>query len=153
LIEELKRYGLRVGLLFIDVDNFKQVNDTLGHQTGDALLSMVAQTIVNNLRPFDITGRWGGEEFVCVIRNIDLQGICELGERLRFLIEHSFITVNEQAVRVTVSIGATLIQVHDTMTTVIQRADALMYQSKQQGKNRIIADGCDGHAAPAACPL
>jgi len=143
MIEELKRYGLQMGLYFIDIDNFKQINDTLGHQAGDAILSMVAQTIMNNLRPFDIVGRWGGEEFVCVIRNIDRTGVYELAERLRLLIAKSFIMVNEKAVGATVSIGATWIQPHDTMASAIQRADEFMYRSKQQGKNRTVSDCLD----------
>lgn len=140
MLQELKRYGLKLGLYFIDIDNFKHINDTLGHQAGDAILSMVAKTIMNNLRPFDIVGRWGGEEFICVIRNIEPQGIYELAERLRFLVANSFIMVNEKPVGVTVSIGATWIQPKDTMEAVIQRADEFMYRSKQQGKNRTVSD-------------
>lgn len=139
-VEELKRYGLGVGLFFIDIDDFKKINDAHGHTTGDAVLTMVAKTIMHNLRPFDILGRWGGEEFVGIIRNIDKRGLYEITERLRVLVEKSFIRAGQEIISVTVSIGATCMRHEDTLETVVNRADELMYRSKLSGKNRLTVD-------------
>ncbi|MCX8043796.1 MAG: sensor domain-containing diguanylate cyclase [Desulfobacterota bacterium] len=141
-LEEIKRYRFRFGLLFFDIDDFKEVNDHYGHQVGDEVLSMVASTVVSNIRPFDICGRWGGEEFICILRNIDGCGTVELGNRLRMLVERSFISVEDMPISVTISVGATQLSALDTMATAIHRADMLLYKSKQQGKNRVVADCC-----------
>ncbi|MBN2467078.1 MAG: diguanylate cyclase [Deltaproteobacteria bacterium] len=136
-IDEYQRYGWPVGILFIDVDNFKAINDTDGHDTGDRVLQMVAKTIQGNLRPFDILGRWGGEEFVAVIVNVNQEKLHSLAERVRSLVEHSSLHSGSRAVGVTVSIGATLANADDSMATLVKRADRLMYQSKAAGKNRV----------------
>ena len=87
---ELQRLGWPFGVIFADVDYFKKVNDTFGHQAGDLVLQMVAQTLVKNCRSFDLVGRWGGDEFVCVMSNLkDADQIVFIAERLRALVESS----------------------------------------------------------------
>lgn len=144
-IEEIKRYGIRAGLLFMDIDDFKIVNDTYGHTTGDAVLSMVAQTMVGNVRPFDIVGRWGGEEFIAILRNVDACSLIESGKRLCMLVGESFLDTDSSNVRVTLSGGATQLRPDDTVERALHRADTLLYESKRQGKNRITSDcaACD----------
>ena len=139
-LEEVKRSGLRAGLLFLDIDDFKAVNDTYGHDAGDAVLSMVAQTLVNNIRPFDIVGRWGGEEFLVIIRNVDPCTLNDTGRRLCMLVAQSFVERNGYSIRVTLSGGATRLNEKDTMETALHRADMLLYESKRQKKNRITSD-------------
>jgi diguanylate cyclase (GGDEF)-like protein/PAS domain S-box-containing protein len=127
-----------VGLLFIDVDHFKRVNDTYGHNTGDDVLRMVANTLHYSLRATDTLGRWGGEEFIGILYEMqnkdNLQAIAEKG---RALVEYSRLDLNGRGLAVTVSIGATLLSAADTPELLVQRADGLMYMSKQAGRNRI----------------
>lgn len=136
-IEERLRYGVDFGLLFIDIDNFKNVNDTFGHSAGDRVLKMVAKTLTKNTRPFDITSRWGGEEFLVLLEKIKPTELALVSEKLRMLISTSMVVLEKRNVSVTVSIGATLSTESDTPKLIIERADKLMYTSKQNGKNLV----------------
>ncbi len=140
-LEERRRYGWNFGLLFLDVDNFKRINDNFGHDIGDQVLKMVAGNLKHICRPFDVFGRWGGEEFVGLVRNVQLPELAAIGERLRMLVEKSFIMKDRQKVSVTVSVGATMVKDGDCLKSLIRRADQLMYQSKQRGKNCMTAAG------------
>lgn len=140
LIKEMDRYQWCSGILFMDVDNFKQVNDTYGHEVGDAVLKQVATTLITNSRAFDLFGRWGGEEFVGEIRNVNMTQIGKVAEKLRILIANTTIPAGQTSVQVTVSIGATLVRVDDSVQSIIKRADQLMYMSKKNGKNRVTLD-------------
>jgi len=136
-LEEMSRYDIPFGVLFMDIDDFKQVNDRLGHDTGDRVLRFVAGTLNANSRPFDLYGRWGGEEFVGIVRNVSCANLRHMGQRLRKLVEKSFLLEAGEKLRVTISIGATMALCEDSIPTLLQRADALMYQSKAAGKNRL----------------
>lgn len=136
-ISEMKRYGWPFGILFIDIDNFKDVNDTYGHNIGDEVLKMVTRTLMKNTRSYDFIGRWGGEEFIAIIVNIPEDHLLNIANKFRFLVEQSNLAVQQNHIRVTVSIGATLIKEKDSLKEVVGRADKLMYQSKQEGKNRV----------------
>jgi diguanylate cyclase (GGDEF)-like protein/PAS domain S-box-containing protein len=137
ILKEVGRYSWPMGLLFVDIDRFKRINDTYGHESGDQILKAVAQTLVRSVRAFDIVGRWGAEEFVLVIRNITGKNLGKLAEKLRVLIGKSFVTLAASEVGVTVSIGATVINPEDTVEIAIGRADALMDRSKRAGRNRV----------------
>ncbi len=136
-INEMKRYGWPFGVLFIDIDNFKQVNDRHGHHIGDEVLKMVARTLMKNTRSYDFIGRWGGEEFIAIIVNVTEEQLISIAEKFRFLVEQCGLAVGSNAVKVTVSIGASMIKSDDKMTEVVDRADKLMYQSKKAGKNLV----------------
>ncbi|HBG05242.1 MAG: diguanylate cyclase [Geobacteraceae bacterium GWC2_58_44] len=136
-LEERLRYGVPFGVMFMDIDDFKRVNDRYGHDTGDRVLQYVAGTFSANSRPFDLYGRWGGEEFVGIARNVTGTDLKQMGQRLRRLAEKSFLLIDRNKLQVTISLGATLATDGDSITTLIQRADALMYQSKSAGKNRL----------------
>lgn len=133
--EEKKRIGFHFGILFMDIDYFKKFNDTYGHDVGDLVLKCVADTLVKNARPFDLIGRWGGEEFIGIVRNVSRQQLEDIGNRLRILVESSYIQVGGHNLHVSISIGATLVCSDDTMDTVIKRADTCMYESKRLGRN------------------
>ena len=133
--EEKKRFNMPFGILFIDIDHFKKFNDTYGHNVGDDVLKFVANTFVANARSFDIYGRWGGEEFIGIIRNINGKELERLGNRLLSMIENSYIIYENKKLYVTISIGATLVNENDTTDTLIKRADALLYKSKAAGRN------------------
>jgi diguanylate cyclase (GGDEF)-like protein/PAS domain S-box-containing protein len=133
--EEKKRLNVPFGIFFIDIDHFKKFNDTYGHDVGDDVLKFVANTFVSNARPFDLYGRWGGEEFIGIIRNINFQDLELFGNRLRLLIENSYIIHENKKLYVTISIGATLVNKNDTIDSLIKRADTLLYESKTSGRN------------------
>jgi diguanylate cyclase (GGDEF)-like protein/PAS domain S-box-containing protein len=134
---EMQRMGLSFGLLFMDIDHFKDFNDSYGHQTGDKVLQTVARTLRAATRPFDLVGRWGGEEFLGVIRSVNEDALVEIGERLRQLVGSSSVPYQQQRLQATISIGATLARAEDTMEALVNRADELMYASKQNGRNRL----------------
>ncbi len=124
---QLKRYDWSFGVLFLDIDSFKSINDNYGHGTGDNVLQMVAQTIQVNTRSFDKVVRWGCEEFLIILLNIDEAELKRSAERLKVLVSKAFLTVNKHQISVTVSIGATLCKLDDTQQTLVRRADNLMY--------------------------
>ncbi len=125
------------GVLFIDIDFFKHVNDTCGHDAGDRVLRMVANTIDHNLRDTDVVGRWGGEEFLTLVKHVDETGLAATAEKLRALVASSFLDIEGAELHVTISIGATLARPGDTVQTIVARADRLLYESKSAGRNRV----------------
>lgn len=136
--EEIRRYADQpFGFLFMDLDHFKAVNDQWGHGVGDEVLKFVARTLTANARPFDVYGRWGGEEFAGIIRCIGTADLERLGNRLRRLIETAFVVHGDARISVTVSIGATLFRADDTVESLVKRADDLLYRSKREGRNRL----------------
>jgi len=127
--EAKMRYNVPFGILFIDIDHFKQFNDTYGHDMGDDVLKFVANTFIANARPFDLYGRWGGEEFIGVIHDINGKSLELLGNRLRSLVDTSYIIRGNKKLYVTISIGATVINNDDTIDRLIKRADTLLYKT------------------------
>ncbi|MBN2547000.1 MAG: GGDEF domain-containing protein [Spirochaetes bacterium] len=126
-----------LGLLFIDIDNFKSINDTYGHDVGDKILAMVSSTIKGILRNFDTVARWGGEEFIVIIPDTSKDILVTVSERIRLFVEKSWLTENNKKISVTISVGATLFNKRDTMKELVNRADELMYKSKKNGKNKV----------------
>ena len=139
-IDEMRRYGWSCGVLFLDIDNFKIVNDTHGHNVGDGVLMLVARTLSSNLRTHDLLGRSGGEEFVAIIAHVDMAQLHSFADRLRVLVENSRHDTEYGTIRVTVSIGATVVRPDDTVEAAIKRADLYMYNSKIGGRNRVSID-------------
>ncbi|EAT17077.1 sensor domain-containing diguanylate cyclase [Desulfuromonas acetoxidans] len=136
-LTEFRRTQLPFAVYFFDIDHFKQINDTYGHDAGDTVLKFLAKTLIDNGRAFDIYGRWGGEEFIAIIRNLDGENLLTFGERLRMLVEQSYLKWGEHRLAVTVSLGGTLAQNDDTLDSLIKRADRLLYTSKKNGRNRL----------------
>jgi diguanylate cyclase (GGDEF)-like protein/PAS domain S-box-containing protein len=134
-----QRYGWKFGVLFMDIDHFKNVNDTFGHNNGDTVLKVVAKTLIKNIRSFDTIGRWGGEEFIGLIENINNDELLKVAEKLRALVDASSIQPEgfKNIINPTISIGATISKPQDSPETIIKRADELMYESKQAGRNRV----------------
>jgi diguanylate cyclase (GGDEF)-like protein/PAS domain S-box-containing protein len=139
-LEEFKRYRWQSGVLFIDIDDFKRINDTYGHDMGDRVLKMVGRTMFNAIRTFDFLGRWGGEEFISILVNVNKEQLYNIANRLRLLVEQSNISIGSETIHVTVSIGATLMHLDDTVDSLVKRVDRLMYNSKIRGKNCISMD-------------
>jgi len=136
---EFERYGWSFGILFADVDEFKRVNDRHGHDVGDEILRMVAKTLSRNVRSFDSVSRWGGDEFLVVLKNVSEADLLANGEKLRRLVQFSNWTTDAGRVQVTVSIGATVARVGETPELLLRRADRLLYESKKRGRNRVSA--------------
>lgn len=138
VVAEFKSTRSRAGLLFIDVDHFKKVNDSYGHIRGDSVLRMVASTIRYALRATDTVGRWGGEEFLAILYHVKGKNTLRAAaEKVRMLVEHSRLDVDGDSVNVSISVGGTLLNPTDTPETIVQRADGFMYKSKQAGRNRV----------------
>ncbi|MFG1425039.1 sensor domain-containing diguanylate cyclase [Roseixanthobacter glucoisosaccharinicivorans] len=131
-----------LGILMADIDHFKLVNDVYGHPAGDAVIRSVAASIGAALRQHDRVARFGGEEFVVLLLNVDRAGVMALAERMRSAIGSSRVLVEGQEIAVTVSFGAALAQPGDQdVDEVIERADMALYEAKNAGRNRIaVAD-------------
>ncbi|MBN2853196.1 MAG: GGDEF domain-containing protein [Clostridia bacterium] len=134
---ELMYLGVPFGIMFIDIDHFKIFNDTYGHDTGDEVLKMVANVLLNSTRSNDLIGRWGGEEFLGIFSGIDLKSLKLLSEKIRILVEKSSISKDENALHVTISIGATMVDKYEHRAIAVDRADKLLYKSKNEGRNRV----------------
>lgn len=133
---EFQENRIGFGLLFCDIDHFKDLNDTFGHSLGDRTLRMVAQTLRANIRDTDTMGRWGGEEFIVILRDINAESLAMIGEKLLSLVRESNLKLPDNRVlSATISIGGTLVRENDTVDSVVDRADRLMYQSKANGRN------------------
>lgn len=136
-LAEYNRHGISFGLLFIDVDHFKHFNDTYGHEVGDNLLKLVGTTMGNCMRAYDMVGRWGGEEFLAIIRFTDERQFLLVAEKLRTMVENSFLMQGDKALNVTITLGATHVQPGDSIERLVDRADRLMYKGKLAGRNRV----------------
>lgn len=135
---ELNRLKIQFALLFMDIDHFKRFNDTYGHNLGDEVLRTAARTLRATTRPYDLVGRWGGEEFVCVIRSVkSTLELLEIANRTRMLVSQSTVRANDQFLSITVSLGATLALPSDNIDALVKRADNLMYKSKTNGRNQV----------------
>lgn len=135
-LDDYQQFGRQYGLLLLDLDRFKQINDSHGHDVGDAVLKAVGETLVRSLRAVDVVGRWGGEEFLVLLTDAVATAMGDLTERCRVLIAQSSVSQGASRVSVTASIGATVFGPNDSTATAIRRADDLMYKSKRSGGNR-----------------
>lgn len=130
------RYDKTFGLLIIDIDNFKNINDTFGHAVGDEVLRKTAQILSASIRSNDTLVRWGGEEFVVIAIEVNETTLKHLCEKLRNKIEENSFGAVE---KVTVSIGATLFRKDDTRDALLSRADKALYQAKNEGRNITVS--------------
>jgi len=129
-LEEMEQLGRAYGLLMLDLDCFKAVNDTYGHAAGDSALATVCRTVTHNLRPSDTIGRWGGDEFIIIAADVNAKSLQAFAERCRTLIAESTVRTDKDTFPVTVSIGATLLQPGDSAESAVSRADRAMYERK-----------------------
>ena len=136
------RRGECFGVLMIDVDHFKKVNDRYGHESGDVVLRIIGERLAGACRIEDVAGRWGGEEFVIVAPATRLDEALSLAERAREAVGDVLIPIGSGAITVTVSIG--VVAGADDIDELLRQADTALYEAKQSGRNRVIA------AAPAA---
>ena len=139
-LNQYTHFRQNFALIFVDIDNFSTFNNTYGHDAGDLVLTNIANTILKDTAKDDMIGRWGGEEFV---------GIYTIGaeyeapikaEKFRKLVEKIEINYGDTPLHVTVSVGVTMPRDNDTIDSIVERADKLMYESKKSGKNKVTSD-------------
>jgi len=128
-----------VSLLFVDVDHFKRINDTYGHETGDRVLKRIIRLARCRLRSGDTVARWGGEEFVVLLPATDLNGALLIAEKIRYRIENEHFDALAAGLRVTVSIGCAEISSSEGLDELVARADRALYEAKHQGRNQTVA--------------
>lgn len=132
-----KRTGLTLGMLLIDIDHFKSINDLHGHLAGDEVIRKVAATLQQGIRPSDVLARFGGEEFVILMRDLGLREIEATAERLRS--EIASISGLTGTMAITVSIGVTVSQIEDTTDSFLSRCDDALYLAKRSGRNIVVS--------------
>jgi len=137
-LEEMRRYGWPLGLVFMDLDNFKQINDRHGHEAGDRTLALVGRTLSATSRALDLVGRWGGDEFVALIRNVTRESLVQVAERYRAMVKQSFLLEGDLPVSVTLSTGAVLAGAQDDAAGLLSRADRLLYCGKNAGRDCVF---------------
>ncbi|HEY8763823.1 MAG TPA: GGDEF domain-containing protein [Solirubrobacteraceae bacterium] len=136
-VEQVRRYHHQVGLIMLDLDNFKSVNDTYGHQQGDVVLRHVARALRDTSRDADSPARYGGEEMALILPHTDLDGSYAIAERLRTAIESLRIPGPDGPLRVTASLGVAASSEGDK-DLLIGQADAALYAAKREGRNRTV---------------
>lgn len=138
------RVGRPVGLLLFDLDKFKAVNDTYGHDVGDEVLKAVAGCLTDFARHRDVVARLGGEEFAIIVTNMSAPGLVSFAERIRQAISGLTIRVGDVKLRTTVSVGLASSEPGDGCAAIFKRADINLYKAKQAGRNRVSAGSAAG---------
>ncbi|MFO7806125.1 MAG: diguanylate cyclase [Paracoccaceae bacterium] len=136
-----RRYNKPLSLIVFDIDNFKQINDANGHGAGDRVLQDMSNIISVDSREIDLLGRVGGDEFAVLVPETDLQGACDVAERLRLLVAGQRSSDSQTVVRYTLSLGVATLAPEDTsIDMAFQRADSALYASKHNGRNCVMAE-------------
>jgi diguanylate cyclase (GGDEF)-like protein len=139
-LRDARRLNQPLSVVMVDADRFKSINDEAGHLAGDRVLIGIANAIRASLRSSDLICRWGGDEFLVVLRNCDLFNAERLGETIRQTVENAAFTFNGHAIPVTVSVGIAVLRGDDNAESFIGRADAALYRAKQDGRNVMRSD-------------
>ena len=137
---EFKNLKFGFGLLFMDIDNFRNFNNTYGHDMGDKVLKVVSNTFVSAIRKTDFVGRWGGEEFIGIFPMVSKLDLETIAEKIRVLVENSVLREDGNRYSITISVGGTLIKDGDDIDSLVKRADEKMYISKKNGKNMVTIE-------------
>ncbi|APH72272.1 GGDEF domain-containing protein [Aquibium oceanicum] len=138
-LQEFRRINKPVGLVILDLDHFKAVNDTHGHDVGDEVLKAVANCLRDFTRHHDVAARLGGEEFAVVAPNMDMESLAKLAERIRIAIAQLSVSSGNVTLRVTTSVGLAVWDRKESAEDFFRRADRMLYQAKRMGRNRVCA--------------
>ncbi|MHB0866240.1 MAG: diguanylate cyclase [Thermoleophilia bacterium] len=141
-----KRYETQLAMIMVDIDFFKQINDTYGHQAGDDILKDLAQVIAREVREVDLLARYGGEEFAVLLPQTNVEQAAAVAERIRAGVENHHFIITEGKIRMTVSLGVAGFPESDvdSHAKLVQQADAALYRAKAAGKNRVELSGANG---------
>tara|TARA_R110000868_G_scaffold25293_4_gene98657 strand:+ start:176 stop:1651 length:1476 start_codon:yes stop_codon:yes gene_type:complete len=139
-VQEARRAPSPLCALMLDLDNFKQLNDSQGHMAGDEMLRGFASDLRNTVRQSDIICRWGGEEFILLLKDTTPEQARELGEKIRQQTEQNSIHFNGVQLQITTSIGLAQLQADESLEQLIARADRALYRAKQSGRNRLCEE-------------
>ncbi len=139
-IAHARTHHSKLGLVVIDIDNFKTINDTYGHLAGDAVLSAFAERLRKSCRVSDFIARFGGEEFVMILSNTKREDVCQMIETLRRRTQQKLrVSVNEHIISITASFGIAMLEdSSDTADTLFKRADEALYVAKGSGRNQVV---------------
>jgi len=138
-MERSKRYNSKFSVIFIDIDNFKRINDVYGHIVGDFVLKYLANIIKSELRKVDYAFRYGGEEMVVLLSETDLDGAMKFANRLLETVRNTIFRYKTEELKITVSMGVVEYKIGEPLDQIINRADAAMYRAKKEGKDRVIS--------------
>jgi len=136
-LREMKQYRLPFGIAMFEIDSLQEISDNFGREAGKQLRHMVTQTILNNIRFFDIMGRWDGERYMLIILNIDESKLDLVANKLRLLVAQSHAMVSSRMQSTTISVGATMVDNQDTVETLVNRATEFLAYSQRGGRNRV----------------
>ena len=136
-----KRYGRPLSIAILDADHFKKVNDNHGHIVGDFVLKKLATLFQQNIRREELLGRYGGEEFVVVMPEVDSNGAFQLAEKLRKTVETTVFKSGETELPVTISVGVATLGAEGSVKDFLDTADQALYRSKEEGRNRVTIGG------------
>jgi diguanylate cyclase (GGDEF)-like protein len=156
-VDHARRLGTNVAFVIADIDNFKSINDSYGHQTGDEVLRRIGRALAEAVRELDLPGRYGGEEFAIVLPGTNLSGARALAEKIRKNLEKLLVTTPDGSpFQVTASFGAACFPAQTSVEELVAAADAALYQAKRTGKNRVVTATAKrksrGRAAAADAP-
>jgi diguanylate cyclase len=135
-VQRWQRYGRPLTIAIFDIDHFKNINDTYGHQAGDRVIKVIGRSIIKRLREVDFFCRYGGEEFVALMPETDSKTALEVLEKIRAAIADAAFNYKDKTMTITVSIGVTEFKTNDQLETAFDRADQALYNAKASGRNR-----------------
>ncbi|MBU0925168.1 diguanylate cyclase [bacterium] len=136
-VKRSKRYNTNLSVIIFDIDDFKMINDTYGHQIGDVVLKEISQIMSMHIREQDIAVRWGGEEFLILLPHTNIDGAATVANKIKTNIEEHLFT--ELSLKITASFGVSELGTDDTDESLILRTDKFLYEAKNSGKNKVIA--------------
>jgi len=137
-----RRSGAGTGILMIDLDHFKKINDSYGHLAGDVVLKEIAGRIGNAVRSYDFVGRYGGEEFIAVLSDCSAVDLQMVAERARLAVSGIPVAAIPDGLSVTVSIGGAVAYDGSAELEALSMADAALYEAKRSGRNRVVIGPC-----------
>jgi diguanylate cyclase (GGDEF)-like protein len=141
-LDRVARGNSSLAVFLTDLDHFKRINDTYGHEAGDSVLTAAASAIRRSVRSYDRCARWGGEEFLVAAPAIDRDTVVLLAEKLREVIGALEVRTRAGVLRVTASVGGAVVAADETLDATLARADLALYRAKAEGRNRsVVASG------------
>jgi diguanylate cyclase (GGDEF)-like protein len=132
-----RRNHFIISILMVDIDFFKNINDSYGHEAGDEVLKVVSQKISKTIRESDLVGRIGGEEFAVLLVNCNKENLIKVAEKIRKVIEETIVDYKGNKINITISIGAYVSKENEHLEDMLQKADELLYKAKENGRNRV----------------